>query len=351
MRLADLVVEAWRNTRLGASRALLAVAVLGPVVLALAWLDMSQVAAVQHEADAYRQAGAATYVITADGQVDGARCDALTRVTGVRAAGAGRSANAAFVPVATPRNAIPQYDITPGLARQLDPDYTTGIALDALPAQGLGITPGALLRGATGDAAVVATYDYPADGRDQTLSYALTRSGAPTGTYDQCWVAMWPPDPPTAGTLLSTTLAAGADLDQVRTGQLNPTLGASFDAPQRFQTRTGRYAAPAAFLFALALVVGIARLRRLELAYARHLGLSRLHVTALLTLETTIVAIPAAAIGAAATTIYASTTHLNQLWPFGLRVLALAVLGAIAGAVLAGATTSQKRLFRYFKTR
>jgi hypothetical protein len=351
VRLGDLITEAWRNTRLGASRALLAVAVLGPVVLALAWLDMSQVAAVQREASTYRQAGAATYVITSDGQVDGARCDALARVAGVRAAGALRTAGAPFVPTATPANAIPQYDITPGLAHQLDPDYTTGVALDAATAQGLGITPGELLHGTGGNAAVVATYDYPADGRDQTLSYALTRSGPPTGTYDQCWLALWPPDPTTAGTLLTTTLTPGADLSQTRTGQLNPTLGASFDAPQRFATRTGRYAAPAALLFALAIVIGIARLRRLELAYARHLGLSRLHITALLTLETTIVALPTAAIGAAATNIYATTTHLDQLWPFGLRVLALAVLGAIAGAILAGTTTTQKRLFQYFKTR
>ncbi len=62
-------------------------------------------------------------------------------------------------------------------------------------------------------------------------------------------------------------------------------------------------------------------------------------------------ALPTAAIGAAATNIYATTTHLNQLWPFGLRVIALAVLGAIAGAILAGTTTTQKRLFQYFKTR
>ena len=172
VRLGDLVTEAWRNTRLEASRALLAVAVLGPVVLALAWLDISQVAAVQREANTYRQAGAATYVITSDGQIDGARCDALAGVAGVRAAGALRTAGAPFVPTATPANAIPQYDMAPGLAHQLDPGYATGVALDARhrPRPGDHAPASSCTHGA--NAAVVATYDYPADGRDRTSSYA-----------------------------------------------------------------------------------------------------------------------------------------------------------------------------------
>jgi len=37
--------------------------------------------------------------------------------------------------------------------------------------------------------------------------------------------------------------------------------------------------------------------------------------------------------------------------PAGLQVLALAVAGTVTGAIIAGSTTTQKRLFQYFKTR
>jgi hypothetical protein len=351
MRLGDLVVEAWRNVRVGASRALISGALLVPTVLGLAWLDMSQVASAEREAIAYRDAGAATFVIADTGQIDGARCDGLGEQLGVQAAGALRSAEAAFVPLVTPRNAIPQYDITPGLARQLHPGYTTGLALDAATADALGIGPGQLLRGIDGDAAMMATYAYPDDGRDQKLAYALTRSGAASGRYDECWLALWPPDATAAGVLLTATLAPGADPNDVRVGQLNVRLGASFDAPARFTSRSGQSAPLVAFLLALGVTIGVARLRRLELALARHLGLGRLEVAALLAFEAAIVAVPATLFGAAATAAYAASTRLDQVWPFGLRVLALALLGVAAGSVVAGLTAREKRLFDYFKER
>ncbi len=351
MRLGDLVAEAWRNVYLGASHALTVLLVLAPIILGLAWMDMTQVAAVQREAIAYQAAGAATYVLSADADVDGARCESLGHVAGVRAAGALRSAKPAFIPRATPRNSIPEYDITPGLARQLDPEYTSGIGLDALTAQSLGIRPGELLHGLGRDAAIVRTYTYPDDGRDQTLAYALTRSGPASGRYDQCWLALWPPNQDIAGVLLRTTLVPGTDMSQVRSGQLNTRLGDSFDAPQRFASRTGRYAPLAAFIVGLGAVAVVARQRRLELAFARHLGVSRLDVVALLVYETTFAAVPALTLGALATGAYAHSTRLDQVWPFGLRVVAVAALGAVVGAVIAGLSARESRVFDYFKTR
>ncbi len=347
----DLLVEAWRNVSTGTTRSLLSLAILGPLVLGLAWLDMEQVAAAQREAATYRDGGGATWVLASDGHVDGARCEALTGSPGVTTAGAMRSHPTPFIPRSTPRTSIPVYDITPGLAHQLDPAYTTGIALDTETATALGIRPGDVLLGRDGNAVVTHTYTHPNDGRDQVLAYALTRATTPTGTYDQCRLAQWPPDPATASVLLRATLTPGADPARVRVSQLNPRLGDTLDAPQHFTDRPTRHAPLAAFVLAAGITTAVTRLRRLELAAARHLGLSRTDVVALLITETTLIGIPATLTATTAVAAYAATTHLDGLAPFGLRVLALALLGTLTGALLTALATTEAKLYQYFKTR
>ena len=65
----------------------------------------------------------------------------------------------------------------------------------------------------------------------------------------------------------------------------------------------------------------------------------------------TLVGIPAALAAATAVAAHAATTHVDGLAPFGLRVLALALLGTLTGALLTALATTEAKLYQYFKTR
>ena len=245
MRLGDLVVEAWRNTRLGASRALLAVAILVPVVLALAWLDMSQVAAVQREADTYCKR----------------RGDLVSPPTGrstrpVRALAAW-PASACWCPALRGRRVRAHGD-----PRQRDPPvrHHPRARPPARPRLHRGRRPGRGHRPRPGNHARRAAARHRRQrgrGRHLRLPRRRTRPDPvlrpdplrPTHRHLRSVLARDVATEPRDGrhpAVLDTD--SGAHLSQTRTGQLNPTLGASFDAPLRFATRTGRYAAPAALL-------------------------------------------------------------------------------------------------------
>lgn len=352
MRVVDIAVEATRNVRGGAARSVLLVLVASLLTAALAMLDMTQVREVVRQAEQYRAAGASTYQVVTDGAVDGTRCHALASLTGVDAAGALRAGDS-FVPAATPRTALPVYEITPGLAAILAGEPTVGVLLESKTADGLGVGPGTVLVGRDGeDVPVVALYDYADDGRDRRPSFALMRSGTPSGRYAECWLSLWPPDMDLASRLLRTVVTPElAREGSARVVQHNPGLGPRLDAADRFPRRTGRYALPAALLLGAGVTVAGAWLRRLELSLGRHLGLRRIEVAALLVLETALVAPLVILVGAAVSATYAWASGSIEVWPFGLRLACAVPLGMVVGALLAGLGTAERRVLRQFKER
>lgn len=351
MRLREIASEAWRNvgSRLGGFTVVVALTWL--MMVSLAALDVTQIGALLRQAYAYRDSGAATYVVSAEGAVDGTRCEALNRVSGVLAAGALRAAHKRFAPLTTPLNAIPVYEITSGLARQLNSAYSVGTALDSATAESLGITPGQVLVGSLGDAAVVATFIFPSDGRDQTLSYALTMSGSPSGLYDECWVSMWPPSASRGYDLADATLVYATDKGSIQVGQLNGSLGSERNSARDFNSRTGRFAPLAGAVLGLFVGFGLLWLRRLELSMLLHVGLTRLDLLVLVTLETGMIlaaAVPPAVVSCA---LFTHFTASGVPWPFGTRVVSFVAVGLIAGVIAATLRVREDRVYAYFKNR
>lgn len=171
------------------------------------------------------------------------------------------------------------------------------------------------------DLPVLGVYRY-ADGRDPRLSFAIVRVGPPTGTYDECWVSVWPANPDGATWLLRQSVAVSPDLGQVTIGQLNTRFGEDLRARDRFAHRTGRFALGGAAVAGGLLVV--------EAAMA---GLAVL------------------AASVAVVTAYAGWTGAWEVRPFGLRVCAAGAFGMIAAAVLAGLSVSPRRVFAHVKNR
>jgi hypothetical protein len=355
VRLADVAVEAWRDVLTGAARTPLLVASVGLVVAGLAVLDVTTVLALQSRAQQFREAGASTLVLDAPGQVDGRRCEALAEVDGVTSAGALRRADDPVVPLAAPRGAVPRYDATPGLLRLVGAPDAGGVALERTAADILGTQAGALLGTTAGPLPVSGTYDHPDDGRAPTLETAALVTSPLEQVYDQCWIEVWPADEARGGLLRTAVVGAGAPGD-VAVDQLNTTLGAELDAAADFAARPSRWAPGVAGAAGLLLVLTSVRLRRLELAFARHVGVRRSEQAAQLVLEALVWLVPVAAVTTAAVAVVVSGrspdwTQAVDAGGFGFRVLAAGVWGCLLGAAAGPLAVPERRLFAYFKDR
>lgn len=377
-----IVSEAMRNLRSGTTRALTFGLICGVLATAALVADALAIDAVQGAAARYLESGAATLVVESPGGVDGARCEGMTDVPNVRAAGAIRQTDAPLMPLRTPGVELPTFDATPGAVAllrttggtrgssqvtprpdappEIDPHDDTadagndGVFVSAELADTLSLTTGSILRTGTGTAEVSGTFSYPDDGRAAGLGYSVVLSVPPRGAFDQCRVLIWPESDAVRAVVASSVLTAGASAESPPTiGQLNPTLGAHFDAGARFRDR------PTALLpLAVIAAVGAAgfvavRRRRLELAAARSVGVALRAQVAQIILETLAWAACAAAgalmVAAVCAAIVAPSAALD---PASSLVVAVGtLLAAPAGAAIAVSSVSRARMHAYFRDR
>ena len=101
-----LLSEAWRDCLSGTARVgiltVLATALVGGIICA----DAFSLRSVSVEAASFRAHLGSVRVLQAQGSIDGATCDALSRIPGVRA-GAVRSVESGLSPLALPASSLP----------------------------------------------------------------------------------------------------------------------------------------------------------------------------------------------------------------------------------------------------
>lgn len=357
--------EAVRNLRSGTTRAL----TFGLVWFALAasvlvW-DALAVDGIAQDAAHYRSVGAATLVVASPGGIDGAQCERMDALPNVRGAGALRPSTSPLVPLRTPGVELPTFDATPGAVALLlaaDPVAAAdpGVALDGVfvsdeVADVLALHPGDTLATEAGDVVVAGVFASPDDGRRAGLGFAAVQTVPAGAAFDECRVAVWPESRQVQAIVTASVLAPPAsDAGAPVIGQLNPTLGDGFDAPGRFRTR-------ATALLPLAVLGGCAalgfvavRLRRLELAAARGVGVGLRVQVGQLALETLAWLVPAAT-AALAVGVGTALAQNPGTVPAGVEyagvVLGGGVACGLAGALLAVATVSPRRLHAYFRDR
>jgi hypothetical protein len=351
--------EALRNLRSGTTRGIafgLAWFVIAASVLV--WNALAT-EAVQRDAQRYRSAGAATLVVEQPGGIDGHRCESLRALPGVRDAGAFRQADAPVSPLRTPGVDLPTFDVTPGAVALLldgEPDATTdGVLVSAEVAEALSLRAGETLHTAAGELAISGMFAYPDDGRKAGLGYAAVQTVPATGTFDECRVAIWPESEQVRAIVSVSVLsdAAPADASPV-IGQLNPTLGAGFDGAARFRTRPTALLPLVALVGTAALGFIAVRLRRLELASARGVGVGLRAQVMQVTIET-LVWLGSAAVGAflvgVAVGAMLTPGAVATTAEYAAIVLPGGTLAGLAGALVAVASTSPSRLHAYFRDR
>lgn len=362
MRAWEAVREGWRDVVSGAAGAVVLALVFGVAVSAVVDLRAAGVAAVVREAHGFVAAGAATTIVQADGRIDGRACDALATIPSVLASGALRSVDHGAVPNSLPRTALPTYDVTRGFPTVVargapggsSRTGSVGVIASAELAEELGLRAGSLLATDTGDTPVASVYQYPDDGRDPDLGYALLSPSIDDGRpYDACWATIWPEDASAVTAARRTVLpSTGAEGEQrVMTGQLNPRLGATFDPDEAIDHQSS-----ALLALTVGLTVGWVALvrRRLSIASDRHVGVTvGAQVVGMVVQHLTW-----ATVGAIGTLAVAIVLLRGFGGPDAVPILieaacsaALGVVGAVLGGAVGLVTIRERSLHRYFRTR
>jgi len=355
MRARDAAVEGLRNLRTGTGRPAAVAAALTLCAAVLVGLDVSSVAQLVTRAHAFQDAGGSTLLLESAEQVDGAACQRLADRTGVEGAAAvtlgSRTAHAAPLP----QQSIPLVRATAGLAGILGarPDGA-GVWVSAEAADQLRVHVGSTLVLDGQPTRVAAVYPYPSDGRQPGLGYAVIEPVPATGVFDECWVRSWPVDDALTPLLTATAFHPAAEQSQRHLSQLNGSLGANFDGAAQLAQRSSALGFPVALGAALLIGYAAWRLRRLELASARHAGVPAraLWLTAMLELGVLLaIAWAWGAVVALWATRSLGGPDTLQVLPFAARILLATSVGAVLGASVAVWTAKERHLFDYFKGR
>ena len=181
-----LLSEAWRDCLSGTAHVgiltMLATTLVGGAICA----DAFSLRSLSIEAASFRAHLGSVRVLQSQGGIDGAACEALSRIPGVRA-GAVRSVESGLSPLALPTSSLPLYEVTPGTASLLGTTMAdpTGILLPERVAEDLGTPQGSLLPLAHGKAEVAGTYPWDEnDGRRPGYAYAALAPVPAMGTFD-----------------------------------------------------------------------------------------------------------------------------------------------------------------------
>jgi hypothetical protein len=358
MRASSVVSEAWRNLATGTSRPLLVVFLAAVVFGGIAAADIRTIVGLSAQAKEFRESGAAVHVLSAPASISGQRCDALGALPGVLGAGAVREPDTQAVFLTAPHSGILTVEATVGLAGVLGIREDTAVGVwvsdQAAESLGTGTEPGTTLPTSLGPVRVTAQYTYPDNASDRSLAYAAVAAVPPTGNFDSCWVRAWPPSEAIEPLIRGTYAGDPAEQSNAVVAQLNTELGATLDGPKMFNGRATSQAPMVAAVFGLLLGAGTVRARRLELAGALHAQVPKSALVTQVWLE--LLAMMLAAVIVILPLVFFLAAHGNPdpLWPArsaGLRVVASGALSALIGGLLTAATTSEKRLFRYFKDR
>lgn len=352
MKLKSVLWEAARNVRSNATRSLGWATAFLILVGGVAVLDARSLAAAVADSVEFRDAGAAVQILEAPGNIDPDRCDALAEITGVRSSGAVRDAGT-LTSSTLPSNSFNSFETTIGFYAVLGVRGDTyDPAASSELAAALGISGGSLTLSNGQTIPKVDTFNYPADGRSQLLGSALVQPVPPVGNFDQCWAEVWPENPEILNYALFA-LADASDSD-VTQRQLNSTLGTSARSIEILEGRPTRSAPFVAAALGAVLALVSVRSRRLQLASARHSGVSAPSLSLQFSLESLFWGVGGALLSSVL--LWFLSYDLAGLETFNIWTYAWAILGAGVSAVWLSSLVGvllvrESHLFKYFKER
>jgi hypothetical protein len=354
MRWTSLVGEAWRNVKTGTALSAQLAALIGLATAAVIAFGASDIMTIVNQGAAYRAAGAHVLILQAPGAIDPGACEALNSVTGVRA-GALREAPRDLVAAVLPDSSVPTFEASPGLAGIIMAGRamrSEGVLVSSAVASTIAAEEG--FPSATGDVAVAGVYDYPDDGRRTDLEFAVLAPTTASGAFDECWAEVWPESAELEPLLRTTRIPTDSDSDSGTLLQWNTTHGTSFPGRDFFGARATRWLPIAAAVAGFFIALAAARLRKVELASARHSGVTLADQWVILALESLPWVLAAFLLAVPVTSVFLARSLPEDAVAYlqlGATTPALASLGGLAGMSIAVALSGERNLFRHFKAR
>ena len=359
MRIETLLGEAWRNVVSGTARVTALSLVFGVLLTSLTLVDAVVVGGIVRDARDYQARGAATVTVIAPQRISGVACESLARIDGVESVGALRASDDELKLAVLPRSPVPIHEVSPGFAATLDATVhgAAGVFVPTDVIEATGVETGDFVMTDGGLASIAGTYAYPSDGRRAGFGWVMLVPVAEAGTFDECWVRVWPWNDGMQSVIRGAVLTvseSGRDNVEVIQSQLNTQLGARFDGYDRFSERVTRYAPLVALLVGGVLASLTVRIRRLELASRLHDGSRRRDVLLQAVLENLAWLIPTFLLASAVALTYASTIGAPDATHIANRsfvTTAAGLLGGLLGTVIAVPLVRERHLFVYFKDR
>lgn len=317
-------------------------------------VDLLAVRSIEDRAAEFRAAGGDVLLLQAAGGIDALRCEQLAQVDGVTAAGAIRAAAPTFA-AAAPSSSIPSFEVSPRFGALLDvSEGRAGVLLSNEAASMLGVSSGDPLRLLSGATAVGGVFAYPSDGRMLGLGYAMLEPTADTRPFDACWMRMRSTVDEHELLLQTVAEVAGNTAVAPEMRQLNTRLGARLDSAAQFEQRATRMLPVVAIVIMAGISAGAVFRRRLELASALHLGVTRWDLVAIVVAETGLWLVPSCVAALTTGAMTASALGADSIGS-GLALAVLApvggVIGGIVGAAAMTASIRERDVYRAFKMR
>lgn len=346
MRASAVASEAYRNFRTGTTHGALFASALATLTLLLGAVDSATISALVDEARRFRSEGGSVWVVDASGSVSTSACERLVEVDGIVSAGSIR-ASEPVVASATPSSSIRQFSVSPGFADLLRSERSvdSGALIAESVAVRYGIREGDTLSLTGPDIHIAGIY---LDEKRPLIEYSvLTLADSPEA--DQCWLEVWPSAPTTPRVALA--VVSPSYLGEVEIIQLNSSLGNSYTGREFFDGRLTRWAVWIALLLGVVLGGLSVRVRRLEMAMARHLGVPRPAQIAQVAMESMAWALGGALVGSVLAVSASRSIGAAVSDVFVLRVASASVAGAVAGALVAVSALRESLSYELFKSR
>ena len=357
MRLDSIISEALRNIVSHTSKAALCASIVVFILVACISSDYYVIAQLQRKSDVIHMSGADITTLVASNHINSLSCDKASQSSIIQASGSLRKKES-IKPLATPRNSITSYEVSSNFSSLLNISYqnTGGIWISQLVADSLKLQIGDFLDTEQGKTVIAGIYQWPHDGRDARLEYAVlipTISGQNT-VMDECWAAAWPYNAYTEKILMNTLMVDQSDTTGINFSTVHQNSDAKTSMYYLFTHRITRYNwIIAAVLSGVVAFLSIRR-RKVELASNLHCGVRFSELLLTLYCEQAVWLICAAIISFCISRVigtYIFVTDIGVTQFQSIPILMVSVVSIHIATAASLVTIREKKLYKYVAVR
>lgn len=361
MRLGSVFSEAIRNIGSGVARPILMFLVVLVSGGLLAGYTLAEVIGLERQAGE-RILTAADVKAIIGGTVDGMACDRLAETVDGPSSSGALAAGEQVTPLSTPGRSLSSYRVTSGMIALISSMTggakadSSGVWVSAAVAEDFGLSVGGEMATDKGTMRVAGVYEWPNDGRDTRLAYAVLIPSSPDGDgFEECWARQWPVSDQTDELLYSVVIVHGtAESSTAGITRINNIVDSQWDATAAYKARLTRYMPLVASIVGMLIGVLSVRRRRLEYSGALHSGQSKGAQLLTIAVETVVwagLANIACVFLIAAVAARLAPSDPAAVFLAAARVPSALFAGVLLAALATGLTIRETQLFWYFKHR